>query len=58
MQGTDTEERGVRGGGGGMLQPNREKIKQEKRICLFTDCRASGASEDFLSELKDVAFCK
>jgi hypothetical protein len=41
-----------------MLQPNREKIKQEKRICLFTDCRASGASEDFLSELKDVAFCK
>jgi hypothetical protein len=59
-QGTDTEESGVRGGGGGVERcccPNREKISAKKMQPFIHGLSVSGASEDFLSEPKDLAFC-
>jgi hypothetical protein len=57
-QGTDTEESGVRGGGEeGCYCPKREKIGAEKTWPFIHWLSASVASEDFLSEPKDVAFC-
>jgi hypothetical protein len=43
MQGTDTEESGVMGDGGGDAAAQTErKLAWKKNGCLFTDCRPQG----------------
>jgi hypothetical protein len=59
MQGTDTGESEVRGGGGGRRDAAAKKRENQlgKKRSFIHWLSVSGASEDFLSEPKGVAFC-
>jgi hypothetical protein len=49
IQGTDTEESGVRGEGGrgDAAAQTERKLAQKKLSCLFTDCRPQGHLKTF-----------
>jgi hypothetical protein len=58
MQGTDIEESVVRGREGGGMLPKQRENQKGKRRPVINQLLASGTYEHFLSELKEVAFCR